>query len=140
MCSVSASGSTNPYPPVSTSSTNLPSIYSGAEIRSRVTPGISCTIEIRRPTSAFSKLLLPTFGLPTIATVGIVLIVLFEGDRGHLAMREEDGPPRSTKNLSTKGTKDTKKDKFASRAPTAWPEKLRGLRVLSGQNLSVFRG
>src|SRR5665213_1430605 len=39
-------------------------------IRSRVTPGMSCTMLIRFSTSALSRLLFPTLGRPTIATVG----------------------------------------------------------------------
>src|SRR5436309_79515 len=41
------------------------------EMRSRVTPGTSWTMLIRFPYRAFSRLLLPTFGRPTIATVGM---------------------------------------------------------------------
>jgi hypothetical protein len=45
--------------------------------RSRVTPGMSWTIEIVFPDSAFNSELLPTFGRPTMATTGIA------GIRGH---------------------------------------------------------
>ena len=36
----------------------------------RVTPGVGSTMEIRWPTMRFSRLLLPTLGRPTMATVG----------------------------------------------------------------------
>src|SRR5215212_789952 len=41
-------------------------------MRSRVTPGMSCTMEILRPTSRLKSADLPTFGRPTIATVFIL--------------------------------------------------------------------
>ena len=73
-CSVSWSWSSMPIPPVSTSSMYPSSSLSpramGTEIRSRVTPGVGSTIEIRRPARQFSNELLPTFGRPTMATVG----------------------------------------------------------------------
>ena len=70
MCSVRFWASMWPYPPVSTSSTNRPSIWSGIDTRSRVTPGMSWTMLIRLPQRAFRSELLPTFGRPTMATVG----------------------------------------------------------------------
>src|SRR4051812_49201155 len=78
----------NPYPPVSTSSTNLSSIESGAEIRSRVTPGMSCTMEMRLPTRALSRELFPTLGRPTIATVGMDFMATFEGRVRYFATKQ----------------------------------------------------
>src|SRR5215204_2706952 len=72
MCSDKPCESSNPYPPVSTSSTYLGGspIGRGVETRSRVTPGMSCTMLIIFPAIAFSSELLPTFGRPTIAMTG----------------------------------------------------------------------
>ena len=41
--------------------------------RSRVTPAVGSTIEIRRSASQFSSELFPTFGRPVIATFGILI-------------------------------------------------------------------
>ena len=41
-----------------------------AEMRSRVTPGVGSTMEIRRPASLLKRLLLPTFGRPMMASLG----------------------------------------------------------------------
>src|SRR5829696_6038481 len=72
MCSDKPCESSNPYPPVSTSSTYRGGspIGRGVETRSRVTPGMSCTMLIIFPAIAFSSELLPTFGRPTIAMTG----------------------------------------------------------------------
>jgi hypothetical protein len=43
----------------------------GAEIRSRVTPGWSWTMEILRPARRLKSADFPTLGRPTMATVGI---------------------------------------------------------------------
>ena len=53
-------------PPVSISAT--PS-ERGSATMSRVTPGLSCTIETRRPRMRLKSRLLPTFGRPTRATL-----------------------------------------------------------------------
>ena len=42
-------------------------------MRSRVTPGVSSTIAIRRPVSLLKSIDLPTFGLPTMATMGFAI-------------------------------------------------------------------
>ena len=57
-------------PPVSTNSNQRPSYSSRVEMRSRVTPAVGSTMEIRRRASMFSKLDLPTLGRPTMATLG----------------------------------------------------------------------
>src|SRR4051794_38856482 len=49
----------------------------GATTRSRVTPGMSCTMLMRRPAKALSRLLLPTLGRPTMAMVGVFLGAAF---------------------------------------------------------------
>ena len=60
-----------PIPPVSMRA--YPSGLS-ATTTSRVTPGRSWTMEIRRPASRLNKRLLPTFGRPTMATLCVKLI------------------------------------------------------------------
>ena len=55
---------TAPRPPVSISATESVSF---STTMSRVTPGLSCTIETLRPRMRLKSLLLPTFGRPTRA-------------------------------------------------------------------------
>ena len=44
--------------------------FDGVETRSRVTPAVGSTMLIRRPASQLNSDDLPTFGRPTIATIG----------------------------------------------------------------------
>ena len=72
--SLRSSRSTMPTPPVSISSKNRawsssPSCTS-EPTRSRVTPAMSSTMAIRRPASQLNRDDLPTFGRPTITTLG----------------------------------------------------------------------
>ena len=55
-------------PAVSVSSTRTPPICTASVSVSRVVPGISVTIARSPPSSAFSRLLLPAFGLPQSTT------------------------------------------------------------------------
>ena len=66
--SLSAEGS---MPPVSTISKLRPFHSHSAYSRSRVTPGVSSTMESRRPARRLKSMDLPTFGLPTMATRGL---------------------------------------------------------------------
>jgi len=68
--SVRSSTSSIPIPPVSTSSMNPVLSSIGAETLSLVTPGVSSTIDMRRPAMMFRRLDLPTLGRPTMATIG----------------------------------------------------------------------
>ena len=56
-------------PPVSMSVIVLPFHVVSKYILSRVTPGVSSTIEMRSPAILLKSVLLPTFGLPTIAAM-----------------------------------------------------------------------
>ena len=56
-------------PPVSISRNRLPFHSHTSSLRSRVTPGVSCTTAARVPVSRLTSVDLPTFGKPTIATV-----------------------------------------------------------------------
>ena len=58
-------------PPVSISRNRFPFHSQTSSLRSRVTPGVSCTTAARVPLSRFTSVDLPTFGKPTIATVPI---------------------------------------------------------------------
>ena len=62
--------SSSPNPPVSIKTKGRPSQSASATKRSRVTPGRSKTSAIRRRQIRLKIALLPTFGLPTIATTG----------------------------------------------------------------------
>src|SRR5262245_2706670 len=57
-------------PAVSTSSNAAPPSSTIAETRSRVTPGLGSTIEMRRPAIALRSDDLPTFWRPTMAMMG----------------------------------------------------------------------
>ena len=63
-------------PPVSIIVNSLSSHVTSEEIRSLVTPGVSLTIEIISPASTLKRVDLPTFGLPTIATTGLLILTL----------------------------------------------------------------
>ena len=69
-CSANPSSSAAPIPPVSTSSHGRAVARQGATRRSRVTPGWSWTMAMRRPARRLKRADLPTFGRPTIAMVG----------------------------------------------------------------------
>ena len=60
-------------PPVSTMSKARPRHSHSAYSRSRVTPGVSSTMESRRPTSLLKSMDLPTLGRPTMATRGFAI-------------------------------------------------------------------
>src|SRR5207247_1663948 len=62
-------GSAMSTPPVSTSRKRLPFHSQTSSLRSRVTPGSSCTTAARLPLRRLTSVDLPTFGKPTIATV-----------------------------------------------------------------------
>src|ERR1022692_476500 len=49
----------------------------GAVMRSRVTPGVGSTMEMRRPASQLNSDDLPTLGRPTIATWGTATRISF---------------------------------------------------------------
>ena len=66
---VSGVGSAMSTPPVSTSTKRLPVHSQTSSLRSRVTPGVSCTTAARVSVSRLTSVDLPTFGKPTIATV-----------------------------------------------------------------------
>src|SRR5262245_41546193 len=59
-----------PIPPVSTSSKYRSPTCRTVVTRSRVTPAVGSTMLIRRPASQLNSDDLPTFGRPTIATIG----------------------------------------------------------------------
>ncbi len=72
-CALTFASSDDPpgsHPPVSTTVNSVPCHSASNDLRSRVTPGSSCTIASRRPTSLLTSVDLPTFGRPTIATTG----------------------------------------------------------------------
>ena len=52
--------------------TRRPRSSASASLRSRVTPGVSATSAVRRPTSRLNSALLPTFGRPAITTTGSI--------------------------------------------------------------------
>src|SRR5207237_2347782 len=56
-------------PPVSISRKRLPFHSQTSSLRSRVTPGVSCTTAARDSVNRFTNVDFPTFGKPTIATV-----------------------------------------------------------------------
>ena len=58
-------------PPVSTTMNFLPHHSASPKMRSRVTPGVSSTIDSRLPTILLKSVDLPTFGLPTTAITGL---------------------------------------------------------------------
>ena len=58
-------------PPVSTSENFLFFHSHSPKMRSRVTPGVSSTMERRCPISLLNSVDLPTFGRPTMATIGL---------------------------------------------------------------------
>src|SRR5699024_9466854 len=60
-------------PPVSIKAKLVPFHSASAYILSLVTPGVSSTIEMRRPTILLKKVDLPTLGLPTMATIGLLI-------------------------------------------------------------------
>ena len=60
-------------PPVSTMSKARPRHSHSAYSRSRVTPGVSSTMESRRPTNLLNSMDLPTLGRPTMATRGFAI-------------------------------------------------------------------
>ena len=60
-------------PPVSTKSKVRPRHSAWAYSRSRVTPGVSSTIDSRLPVSLLNNMDLPTLGRPTIATKGFAM-------------------------------------------------------------------
>lgn len=66
------SSSVAPMPPVSMSVQGELLMLQGADMRSRVTPGWSCTMAILRPARRLKRADFPTFGRPTMATVGIL--------------------------------------------------------------------
>ena len=72
--SVSADGS---MPPVSTMLKERPHHSHSAYSRSRVTPGVSSTMDSRWPQSLLNSMDLPTLGRPTIATKGFILSLSF---------------------------------------------------------------
>ena len=61
-------------PPVSIITNSLSSHSEVAYKRSRVTPGISSTMEIRSLANTLNRVDLPTFGLPTMATIGFDIV------------------------------------------------------------------
>ncbi len=67
------SSSAGSYPPVSTTVYVLPKALVSAYLRSRVTPGSSCTMAMRARASRLKSVDLPTLGRPTIATMGVPL-------------------------------------------------------------------
>ena len=69
ICRSSALLVSGSMPPVSTSVRTRPFHSTSAEMRSRVTPGVSSTIEMRSPVSLLKNVLFPTFGRPTTATM-----------------------------------------------------------------------
>lgn len=60
-------------PPVSISAKWIPFHSASAYILSLVTPGVSSTMETRRPTTLLKKVDFPTFGRPTTATSGLLI-------------------------------------------------------------------
>ena len=66
-------------PPVSIRRNRRPRHSPTNSLRSRVTPGFSCTIASRRPTMRFTSVDFPTLGRPTTATTGnatLAMVVL----------------------------------------------------------------
>src|SRR5688500_11071145 len=59
-----------PMPPVSMISQQRPPCSTTVDTRSRVTPAVGSTMLILRPASQLKSDDLPTFGRPTIATIG----------------------------------------------------------------------
>src|SRR5207249_2126863 len=62
-------GSATSTPPVSITTKRLPAHSATSSLRSRVTPGVSCTTAARDSVSRLTRVDLPTLGKPTIATV-----------------------------------------------------------------------
>ena len=65
-------------PPVSTMSKTRLRHSHWAYSRSRVTPGVSSTMDSRWPQSLLNSMDLPTLGRPTMATKGFILFLLFK--------------------------------------------------------------
>src|SRR4051812_17120696 len=63
-------GSSSSNPAVSMTLKTMPARFASPSRRSRVTPGRSSTSARRFPTSLLNRVDLPTFGRPTMATVG----------------------------------------------------------------------
>src|SRR5437764_6710271 len=78
-----------PMPPVSTNSKKRPPASISVATRSRVTPAVGSTMLIRRPASQLNSDDLPTFGRPTIATVG--------RDTGAASKERQDGHKEAQK-------------------------------------------
>ena len=61
-------------PPVSTRENLRPHHSASPKIRSRVTPGVSSTMERRFPTILLKSVDFPTLGRPTMATIGFAIV------------------------------------------------------------------
>ena len=70
MSRASSSSSARSMPPVSSSSKATPFHSVATRLRSRVTPGWAWVTASRPPASRLTRVLLPTLGKPTMATVG----------------------------------------------------------------------
>src|SRR3954452_24709691 len=72
-----------PIPPVSMISHARPPYSTTVETRSRVTPAVGSTMLMRLPASQLNSDDLPTFGRPTIATIGRATRGASEKQIGH---------------------------------------------------------
>src|SRR5437764_7426187 len=73
----------------------------GAVMRSRVTPGVGSTIAMRRPASQLNSDDLPTFGRPTIATIGSATTKTSEQMQKNLTQsRKEDKEGKKSHSIS----------------------------------------
>ena len=61
-------------PPVSTREKVRPHHSPSPKILSRVTPGVSSTMDSRCPTILLNSVDLPTLGRPTMATIGFAIV------------------------------------------------------------------
>ncbi len=77
-------------PPVSTRVNSVSIQDASAYRRSLVVPGMSSTIASRSPTTRLNRVDFPTFGLPTIATIGFLLFLLPIAPRRLLGFRRRN--------------------------------------------------
>jgi len=93
ICRSSALLVSGSMPPVSTSVRTRPFHSTSAEMRSRVTPGVSSTIEMRSPVSLLKNVLFPTFGRPTTATMPFAIARSLSFPYSSASIARSSSPP-----------------------------------------------
>src|SRR2546430_15149234 len=80
-----------PMPPVSTNSKARSPSFTGAVMRSRVTPAVGSTMAMRRPLNQLNSDDLPTLGRPTIATCGKDMQLILANEMHRSGIRKNSG-------------------------------------------------